>query len=171
VKYFAALMIGLLVALLRLLPELSLIKSVRDAQGGISIAFALGVGVSILVVTAGLALGAFSTKKWLRVALSVLLALMIAFVIRERFVLAEIRTALADAADSTTPPDRLRALNGFDTRYFGYEIDNRLASNRSSPEDLLRALAQKDQMGTRTSLERNPNTPDDVLEQLQADDE
>ena len=77
--------------------------------------------------------------------------------------LKQIRTALLDAQDPETSPERLRALVGYETG-FGYEIDNRIASNPNTPADVLRSLHGKpDQVGTEMSLARNPNTPDDIL--------
>src|SRR5690606_19207070 len=78
------------------------------------------------------------------------------------------RAALADARDAHTPPDRLRALVHFDGIQAGYELDNRLAANRSTPPEVLRELAAKpDQLGTHLILAKNPRTPADVLEELQ----
>ena len=76
-----------------------------------------------------------------------------------------IRTALADAANPATSSERLRELIGFPTG-FGYEIDNRIASNPSSDEESLRILFRKDEEGTLVCLARNPNTPKDLLEEL-----
>ncbi len=78
------------------------------------------------------------------------------------------RQALADAANLSSHPDRLRELVQFDGIKAGYELDNRLALNRNTPPDALRLLAQRrDQTGTLIALSRNPNTPSDVLQQLQ----
>lgn len=168
--YVGALLVGLGTAAIRLVPELRLIRSVVDAQGGIAVAWALVVAAVAFVVAAGLALAALQTKGKVRVLLGVLLVLLLGYAVSQSIVFVGVGNALADAADGTTSPERLRELNGYDTRYFGYEIDNRLASNPNSPEELLRALAENDQMGTRQCLRRNPNTPRDVLEVLRADD-
>lgn len=75
--------------------------------------------------------------------------------------------ALADARDVNTSPERLRELAHFDGIQAGYELDNRLAANPSTPADVLRELAAKpDQLGTHMVLERNPRTPADVRERL-----
>lgn len=80
--------------------------------------------------------------------------------------LKEIRLALADAANPTMNPDRLRALVGYQSG-FGYEIDNRIAENPNTPVDVLRSLHGKpEQVGTEMCLARNPNTPDDILLEL-----
>jgi hypothetical protein len=77
------------------------------------------------------------------------------------------RQALADAARPTTSPERLRELVHFDGLQAGYELDNRLAANRSTPPEALRELSQRvDQSGTQTILAKNPRTPEDVLERL-----
>ena len=64
--------------------------------------------------------------------------------------------ALADAANPSTSPDRLRQLVHFDGIQAGYELDNRIASNPNSPDDALRLLATKNQLGTNMCLARNP---------------
>jgi hypothetical protein len=85
--------------------------------------------------------------------------------------LGQVRRGLADAADPATPPERLRALAGYRTG-FGYEIDNRIASNPNTPVDVLRDLHGKpDQVGTEMCLARNPNTPDDILVELSKRDD
>lgn len=74
--------------------------------------------------------------------------------------------ALADAANPSTSPSRLRQLVRFDGIQAGYELDNRIASNPNSPADVLRLLATKDQLGTKMCLARNPRSPKDVLQAL-----
>jgi len=76
--------------------------------------------------------------------------------------------ALTDARDVKTSPERLRELVRFGGIQAGYELDNRLAANPSTPVDALRELAEKpDQLGTQMVLERNPRTPADVREKLE----
>lgn len=78
--------------------------------------------------------------------------------------------ALADARDVQTSPARLRELAHFGGIQAGYELDNRLAANPSTPPDVLRELAAKpDQLGTQIVLERNPRTPADVREKLKGE--
>jgi hypothetical protein len=75
--------------------------------------------------------------------------------------------ALADAANPGTSPERLESLVEFDGVQAGYELDNRLAANPSTPVSAVRKLAlKKDQLGTHMILARNPRTPQDVLQQL-----
>lgn len=77
------------------------------------------------------------------------------------------RQALADARDRNTPPQRLQELVYYGGIQAGYELDNRLAANPSTPVDALRELAAKrDQPGTQTRLARNPRTPEEVREKL-----
>lgn len=77
--------------------------------------------------------------------------------------------ALTDAANPSTSPDRLRQLAHFDGIQAGYELDNRIASNPNLPDDVLRLLATKDQLGTKMCLARNPRSPKDVLDALSQD--
>ncbi len=77
------------------------------------------------------------------------------------------RQALSDAASPTTSPDRLSALVHFDGIQAGYELDNRLAANRSTPPEALRELARRvDQTGTQMILAKNPHTPNDIMARL-----
>jgi hypothetical protein len=77
--------------------------------------------------------------------------------------LARMRSALIDSANPNTNPDRLRDLASFSGGP-GYEIDNRVAKNPSTPPDVLRSLhGRPDQVGTEMCLAQNPNTPDDIL--------
>ena len=58
-------------------------------------------------------------------------------------------------------------LVNFDGIQAGYELDNRLALNPTTPPAALRELSRRrDQSGTLMCLMRNPSTPDDVLEQI-----
>ena len=82
--------------------------------------------------------------------------------------LVKMRAALLDSENPKSSAERLREL----ARYRGgpgYEIDNRVASNPSTPPDVLRSLhGRPDQVGTEMCLAENPNTPDDVLRALAA---
>jgi hypothetical protein len=75
--------------------------------------------------------------------------------------------ALADASNPATSPDQLRALVHFDGIQAGYELDNRLASNLRTPPEALRELYERNQLGTRMCLARNPHTPKDILQKLE----
>jgi hypothetical protein len=74
------------------------------------------------------------------------------------------RQALADAADSSTSPDRLSQLVHFNGIQAGYELDNRIASNPNTPPEALRELSKRDQLGTKMCIMRNRKTPRDVLD-------
>lgn len=57
----------------------------------------------------------------------------------------------------------LQALAKNDMDY-GYELDNRIANNPSTPVDTLVSLYSRDgQIGTDLTLAANPNTPNDIL--------
>lgn len=173
-KILSRCVIAALVALLiggpRWLYETSLIFSVRDAQGGIWLAYStiICAGTVFSAFVFGVLSMSFFAKKmpvWGAVPLLglVLLGGCTAYYM---VILVQIRGALADAQNPSTSPERLRALVGYQTG-FGYEIDNRIASNPNTPIDVLRSLHGKPhQVGTETSLARNPNTPDDILMEL-----
>lgn len=74
--------------------------------------------------------------------------------------------ALADAANPSTSPARLRALVRFDGIQAGYELDNRIACNLHTPPDALRQLYLRNQLGTQMNLASNPNTPEDILREF-----
>jgi len=141
-----------------------------DAQGGIWIVYG--------IITAGFTFGivsfccyhglvAFRNKRNAKATVfGILVLAAVAWTSNRIIELERIGVALADAQNPETEPARLRELNGYETG-FGYEIDNRLASNPNSPIDLLRALHGKPyQQGTEMCLARNPNAPDDILLKL-----
>ncbi|RDV27546.1 DUF456 domain-containing protein [Alteromonas aestuariivivens] len=75
-------------------------------------------------------------------------------------------SAYQDASNPETRPERLRELEGFEIPT-GYEIDNLLAGNPSSPIDLLEALSKKEEhIGTLISLVSNENTPLEILNRI-----
>lgn len=75
----------------------------------------------------------------------------------------QLSNALIAAADPSTPSQRLASLADAKLGY-GYELDNRLAANPSTPVDTLRLLYRRDgQIGTDLTLAANPNTPNDIL--------
>jgi hypothetical protein len=77
------------------------------------------------------------------------------------------RQALAQSANLNTSPERLAELAHFQGIKAGYEIDNRLAANASTPISVLRELhGRKDQVGTQEALAANPRTPEDILREL-----
>lgn len=167
---FTAIITAALVAGTRSYYESAMPKLVpTDAQGGIWLAYSAVMSIGTFLVCLALvyySLSAFSKKKY---PITVLLLGMFLFVSwRTGYTLiqySEIRTALADAANPATSPERLSELIGFPTG-FGYEIDNRIASNPNSNEGILRNLSRRNQLGTLVCLARNPNTPDDILDDL-----
>jgi len=76
------------------------------------------------------------------------------------------RSALADASDASTSAERLQALVHFDGIQAGYELDNRIAIHSNTPQQALRELHERGQLGTQMTLARNPNTPEDILRNL-----
>ena len=166
-----ALLMGLLIGGSRYLYESSMPALVPyDAQGGVWVVFSLIVSGATALFSAllgFLALHFLGRRKRIRGAVALLGLVLIGGCTAHSLVqLKDIRVALTDAADPATRPERLRALVGYETG-FGYEIDNRIASNPNTPVDVLRALHGKpDQVGTEMCLAQNPHTPDDILLEL-----
>ena len=160
-------LLGMAVALLRFLPEDALIQKYGDAQGGIAVAYAWIVAV-VVCVFSGLLVFFIITGRSLisRSILSVLLLSIVLYQINSVRRFHAIDFALAAAGNQNTPPEVLSSLRGFDTLYFGYELDRRLASNGHSSEELLRELYSGGQEGVLDGLIHNPNTPEDILEKL-----
>lgn len=172
-KIFQRFLIAFLVAVAiggsRYLYEMSCIRSDADAQGGIAILASFiicGATIFIAFILCLLSLSFFaSRKRYAGTVFLIGLILVFSFTARSMIRLHSIRVALFDAAYSTSP-ERLRELVGYPTRG-GYEIDNRIASNPSTPVDVLRSLHGKPgQTGTEMCLARNPNTPEDILIEL-----
>lgn len=140
-----------------------------DAQMGIWSMFMV-VKVAFWVTTgvaAATLLGAVWPNWWKSIAACALGMVWIMAICWSSFRYCEARAALVDASAPTTSPERLRELVDFDGIQAGYELDNRIASNPSSPPDVLGLLhARPDQIGTEMSLARNPNTPDDILREF-----
>jgi hypothetical protein len=130
----------------------------------IGLLVASGVAFTLTALFCALALDFFGRRMRIPGILCLLPLLLVGGCTVDRLVaLKHIRTALHDAQDPTTSPDRLRALIGYATG-FGYALDNRIASNPNTPADALRSLyVRPDQVGTQMKLARNPNTPDDIL--------
>ena len=177
IRVILALLAGLLIGGSRYLYESSMPSLVSyDAQGGVWVAFSLIVSGATVLVTSllcFLALRFFGKHMRVLGSLALLGLILIGGCTANSMIqLKEIRLALADAADPTANPERLRALVGYQSG-FGYEIDNRIASNPSTPVDVLRSLHGKPhQVGTERCLAENPNTPDDILIELaKRDDE
>ncbi len=169
-----ALIAGIFIAGSRFLYEASTILQIHDAQGGISIIFStIAGGITFFLVFL------FFSRflRYFRQGSNVLgflfflgLILVTYHTITRMIEVKALRQALSDASNPITSPTRLRSLIGYKTG-FGYEIDNRLASNPATPVDVLRLLHKiPNQIGTEISLARNPNTPDDILLDLAKQD-
>ena len=158
-----------LVALVRCYQDALLVFSISDAQGGIALVFSLVVGLFTFGLGYAFAYNAvlgFADKRSIAACLWGLGFLGIATWAGADIARCyKVRAVLADTADPSTSPERLRELIGFNSSY-GYEIDNRIASNPSSSEDILRALHAKARRGTLIKLAQNPNTPEDILVEL-----
>jgi hypothetical protein len=166
-NFLFAIMVGFAVSLFRLIPEWMLINSVIDAQGGLSLGYALVVAALVFVVASCFAFLAFALKGQIRQVSAAALVLLISYTAYKDYRFYTIHTALTRAENPHESPQVLQSLYGLKTLYFGYELDNRLAANPSSPEGLLRALHGKEgQVGTQAFLARNPRTPKDILNEL-----
>ena len=76
------------------------------------------------------------------------------------------KSALIDSANPNTNPERLAELVGYQSG-FGYEVDNRIARNPSTPVEVLESLYEKEgQIGTDMSLATTPNTQNHILIEL-----
>ena len=168
-KYLVAATVALLIGGSRFWYETALVRSVQDAQGAIWLAYSLFVSVLTVLVTFLLV---FECLYWFererRLVGTIFLVAAVAlggWTANTMLWLADVRQALADAANPQITPQRLRDLVGYPTG-FGYEIDNRIAANRNTPLEVLRLLHEKHQLGTDIALAKNPRTPDDVLRAL-----
>lgn len=146
-----------------------------DAQGGIWIVYGIFTGglTSLFVAFFSYhALKALAEKrKSNAIIFGFVVLVALAWTSNRIIELKRIGIALSDAQNSETEPARLRDLVGYQTG-FGYEIDNRIASNPNTPVDVLRDLHGKPyQQGTEMCLARNPNTPDDILANLMKSDD
>ncbi len=163
--------LGLIVAALRFYFESRIPLLVHpDAQGGIWIAYAVvasGITFFVVSILAYLALRTLKRKRRIAVIACALLVIFAITWTGERVIeLREMEIALQDAKNPDTEPARLKELIEYE-KMSGYEIDNRIASNPSTPADLLRKLYEiPGQLGTKMHLARNPNTPDDILVSL-----
>lgn len=166
----AALMAAL-VAGIRWYYESSITRLVpNDAQGGLWVAYSAVMSTATFIAGCFIAYHLLIALKQRKPVAAALMSLMfigiVVWTANTLHNLAQRRTALTDAANPKTRPERLHALIGFPTG-FGYEIDNRIALNPNTSVEALRILYKKtDQHGTLTCLARNPNTPDDILDGL-----
>jgi len=151
------------------------VSLVPDAQSAIWIVMSTitsGFVFATLTVAAFVALrGLKSPRVFVRVVACVPLLGLLAWYSSGVTRLVQMRWALLDSANPATSADRLRELARFQGGP-GYEIDNRVARNPSTPPDVLRSLhGRPDQVGTEMCLAENPNTPDDVLRVLATRDD
>ncbi|MDV6314919.1 hypothetical protein [Idiomarina sp. HP20-50] len=150
--------------------EANLTDIVIDAQAGIVVVFAF---ITSAILWALLTL---SIYKLIRASINAERVKVISYALITAILMClaaysvgssvEKKNALLDSANPATQPERLRELVGFQSG-FGYEIDNRIARNPSTPRDVLESLyAIQGQVGTDFSLASNPNTPNDILIKL-----
>lgn len=169
-RFFISLLAAAVIGGSRWLYETSLIRSVIDAQGGIAMAFSFIIcaATALIVFILFFTTLNFFAKDNGTLGTVFLLGLILVAGLTGRSMIRIYRTkaALTDAANEYTSPDRLRSLVGYKTG-FGYEIDNRIASNPNTPVDVLRTLhGIPGHIGTEMSLASNPNTPDNILIEL-----
>jgi len=163
-----ALGVGASIGVLRWVFEcLFVVPLVPDPQSPIWIMISTVTSVFIAVTIAIVAWLAFrgleSKSKLLKCAASLPFLLLLGWYSTGFVNLAQMRSALLDAANPNTNADRLRELADYKNGP-GYEIDNRIAKHPNTPPDVLRSLhGRPDQVGTEMCLAQNPNTPDDVL--------
>ena len=164
-------MIVLLFVAVRAGSEVAMIREFgSDAQMAIWIAtLAVKLGLWLLTGLAAVALIAvLKARRWLWTAGVLMLIVWSGAIWNGTIEYDAARRALADARRRETSPTRLAELVHFTGIQAGYELDNRLAANPSTPPEALRTLSQRaNQPGTRQQLARNPFTPPDVREQLQ----
>lgn len=142
-------------------------KGIVDAQGGIHEFFALVISTIIFIVlgfSTYKCLSSILDKNKIKVSTYGLISLfvisMTVFFIVDSFLREK---ALAHSADPATSQERLRQLVGYESG-IGYEVDNRLAGNPSTPVDVLVVLYEKqNQIGTDMILARNSKTPNFIL--------
>ena len=142
-------------------------KGVEDAQGGIHELFALVISIIIFIIlgfTTYKCLSSSLEKNKMKVSTYGLISLFVisttVFFIIDSFLREK---ALAQSADPATSHERLRQLVGYESG-IGYEVDNRLAGNPSTPDDVLVVLYEKqNQIGTDMNLARNSKTPNYIL--------
>lgn len=141
-----------------------------DAQSGIVIMYSLILNTVLWLVLSFAAfyfLQGLAQRYWFKSFVSGALSLLFIGYAGYMSVSAmQLSNALIAAADPSTPSQRLASLADAKLGY-GYELDNRLAANPSTPVDTLRALYQREnQIGTDIKLARNANTPNSILIEL-----
>tara|TARA_B100002019_G_scaffold253576_1_gene235199 strand:- start:1613 stop:2269 length:657 start_codon:yes stop_codon:yes gene_type:complete len=142
-------------------------ETVPDAQGGIVIVYSLIINV-VLWLFLSIAIFHFMRAlaqghRFKSVITAALIFLFVGYAINTTYTAMQLNSALNAAADPTTSSHRLTELAKADIDY-GYELDNRVAGNPSTPVDTLVSLYNKEgQIGTDLTLAANPNTPNDIL--------
>ena len=140
-----------------------------DAQMGIWFIFMVVKLLFWLVtgVVAAAILAAAWPNRWRRLAAFGLALLWVSAICWSSVRYYDAAQALYDASAASTSPERLRELVNFQGIQAGYELDNRLASNSSTPPNVLGMLHGRPvQVGTEMCLARNPNTPAGILIEL-----
>jgi len=165
-----AIVVSLVIALIKFIMEVSMALSVVDAQGGLVVLWACITSITIwgvLTLSTYKLMRAMVERDGFRViasglAVTVLLSIA-AYSVTDSM---DKKQALSDAGNPQTAPQRLGELVGYQSG-FGYEIDNRIASNPATPSEILALLyGRHGQMGTDLNLASNPNTPSHILVQL-----
>ncbi|WP_296043529.1 hypothetical protein [uncultured Alteromonas sp.] len=165
--FLIALMVSSAIAYVRYSLEARLTNLVVDAQAGIVIVFAFITSILLFVFLTICLYKFFRAKvdsdtnranKFL--VFSLMVVALSGYSITNSI---NKRSALLDSTDPHTGVERLRDLVGYQSG-FGYEVDNRIASNPSTPVDVLESLyGIQGQIGTDMSLALNPNTPNYIL--------
>lgn len=140
---------------------------VSDAQNGIVIFYSLIINAVLWLFLSFVIfhfLQALAQNHRLKLIITALLIfLFFGYAVNTTYTAMQLNRALVAAADPTTSSQRLNQLAKNDMDY-GYELDNRIASNPSTSVDTLVSLYSRDgQIGTDLTLAANPNTPNDIL--------
>lgn len=166
----AAIIIGFVVAYMYYNVASSVTDIVQDAQSGIVVFYAAIIGAflwALLSFSIYYLIRGYQQRYWFKTIGFALIALaVIGFTINTAIVAINSNNLLRQAADATTSPQRLRDLVDAEIG-MGYELHNRIASNPSTPADVLESLyGIEGQIGTDIVLARNPNTPNHILTKL-----
>jgi hypothetical protein len=162
-------MVVLALAVLRGMAEAAMIWQF-DSDPQLPIAWMFLFVKAALWIGSGALLASLVVVAWPKriaaLAMGILLAIWCVGITSASWQYVSATRALADAKNPATDPERLSELVHFDGIQAGYELDNRLASNRHTPPESLRELSRRGNSGTLECLRRNPNTPSDLREQL-----
>lgn len=165
--HYAGAGVVILLLLLRGLSEIALMREHgSDPQMGIWYMFML-VKLSLWLL-GGLVVAGLLYLNWgPRIVIFPILFLTLWSygIVRGTWKLDRLRQTLAEARDASTSPARLEQLVQVPDD-IGYERDNRIAANPSSPPEVLRQLYRRGNLGTLMILARRSDTPDDVLQSI-----